>query len=214
MTSYPTFHRWTPSIMVVLHAVGVIGIVSEYGPLFLSLTALNLLINTGLAIHMDWQERHWNWIVAAAGGLVVEIIGVQTGWLFGNYQYGSALGLQVAGVPWILGALWWISLCGFGQWMDRIAQLRKQVSPRWLRAAVGASFMTALDGLIEPVAIRADWWSWEGGIVPWTNYASWWGVAFLFYCLPYRTSKNMGAATLVAIFAVFFILLNGLKWNP
>ncbi|MDG2208732.1 MAG: carotenoid biosynthesis protein, partial [Flavobacteriales bacterium] len=140
MTSYPTLRRWTPSIMVVLHAVGVAGIVSEYGPLFLSLTALNLLVNAGLVMHMDWGDRHWNWIIAAAGGLVVEIIGVQTGWLFGNYQYGIALGLQVAGVPVILGVLWWISLCGFGQWMDRIAQLRGQVSPRWLRAVVGASF--------------------------------------------------------------------------
>ena len=82
-----SFERyWIPRIMVLLHAVGVTGILAGYGQYFLDFTAVNLLVNGVLAFWADWEERHWTWIVAFAGGIAVEIVGVQTGYLFGNYS--------------------------------------------------------------------------------------------------------------------------------
>jgi putative membrane protein len=166
---------------------------------------------------MDWEGRHWTWIAAIVGGLLVEIIGVQTGVLFGAYAYGDILGVKLAGVPLILGALWWMSLLGFGYWSDRILERWLKVKNKALnlivRAFVAASLMTALDGLIEPVAIRAGWWAWEAVDVPWSNYATWWIVAFAFHLLPQKMGKNIGAGLLVAIFVLFFLFLNWFPWT-
>ena len=71
--------------MLLLHAVGVLGILAGYGKFFLDFTASNLLVNGLLAAWMDWEDRHWTWFVAIGGGLAVEIVGVQTGMLFGAY---------------------------------------------------------------------------------------------------------------------------------
>ena len=81
------------------------------------------------------------------------------------------------------------------------------------RAGIGASLMTAFDGLIEPVAIQAGWWAWEGVHVPWSNYACWWGVSFAFYLLPRLRRENIGTGLLVAIFVFFFVFLNWFPWT-
>lgn len=213
-----SFERfWIPRIMVFLHAVGVTGILAGYGQYFLDFTAVNLLVNGILALWADWEERHWTWMVAIGGGIAVEIVGVQTGYLFGTYSYGTALGPMIAGVPLILGALWWISLMGCGWWTDRFMKRlqwgSERVPGKLARAAIGASLMTVFDSLIEPVAIQAGWWGWEGVEVPWFNYASWWGVSFLFYLLPRQRRENIGTGLLVAIFVFFFIFLNWFPWT-
>jgi putative membrane protein len=218
MNQINSFERnWIPRIMLILHAVGVVGILAGYGKFFLDFTASNLLVNGILAAWMDWEGRHWTWIAAIVGGLLVEIIGVQTGVLFGAYAYGDILGVKLAGVPLILGALWWMSLLGFGYWSDRILERWLKVKNKALnlivRAFVAASLMTALDGLIEPVAIRAGWWAWEAVDVPWSNYATWWIVAFAFHLLPQKMGKNIGAGLLVAIFVLFFLFLNWFPWT-
>jgi putative membrane protein len=218
MNQINSFERnWIPRIMLILHAVGVVGILAGYGKFFLDFSASNLLVNGILAAWMDWEGRHWTWIAAIVGGLLVEIIGVQTGVLFGAYAYGDILGVKLAGVPLILGALWWMSLLGFGYWSDRILERWLKVKNKALnlivRAFVAASLMTALDGLIEPVAIRAGWWAWEAVDVPWSNYATWWIVAFAFHLLPQKMGKNIGAGLLVAIFVLFFLFLNWFPWT-
>ncbi len=218
MNQINSFERnWIPRIMLILHAVGVVGILAGYGKFFLDFTASNLLVNGILAAWMDWVDRHWTWIAAIVGGLLVEIIGVQTGVLFGAYAYGDILGVKLAGVPLILGALWWMSLLGFGYWSDRILERWLKIKNKALnlivRAFLAASLMTALDGLIEPVAIRAGWWAWEAVDVPWSNYATWWIVAFAFHLLPQKMGKNIGAGLLVAIFVLFFLFLNWFPWT-
>ena len=213
-----SFERyWIPRIMVLLHAVGVTGILAGYGQYFLDFTAVNLLVNGVLAFWADWEERHWTWVAAFGGGIAVEIIGVQTGYLFGNYSYGTVLGPMVAGVPLILGALWWISLMGCGWWTDRLMNRlqwgAETAGGKLVRALIAATLMTAFDGLIEPVAIQAGWWAWEGVHVPWFNYTSWWGISFVFYLLPRQRRENIGTGLLVAIFVFFFVFLNWFPWT-
>ncbi|MBN31309.1 MAG: hypothetical protein CL845_04870 [Crocinitomicaceae bacterium] len=213
-----SFERyWIPRIMILLHVVGVTGILAGYGQYFLDFTAVNLLVNGILALWADWEERHWTWIAAFGGGLAVEVIGVQTGYLFGLYSYGTALGPMVAGVPLILGVLWWISLTGCGWWADvlmgRLQLGTESFGRKLFRALTGATLMTAFDGLIEPVAIQAGWWAWEGVNVPWFNYASWWSISFIFYLLPRQRRENIGTGFLVGIFVFFFVFLNCFPWT-
>lgn len=213
-----SFERhWIPRIMVFLHAVGVTGILAGYGQYFLDFTAVNLLVNGILAAWANWDQLHWTWAAAILGGLGVEIIGVQTGVLFGTYSYGNALGPMVAGVPLILGVLWWVSLLGCGHWTDRLMRWRawsdRGFAGTALRAALAATLMTLFDSMIEPVAIQAGWWAWEGVEVPWLNYGTWWAVSFLFYLLPRKSGENIGPGLLVAIFVFFFVFLNWFPWT-
>ena len=44
--------------------------------------------------------------IAFLWGLLAEIIGVQTGILFGSYAYGETLGLKIFGAPLVIGLNW------------------------------------------------------------------------------------------------------------
>ena len=210
-----TFQTWCPLLMLILNTVGVVGILLGYGYLILPFTALNLLINGILAASLDWNVRNKFWLIAAGGGWITEVIGVQTGLLYGDYQYGTGLGPKLAGVPILLGVLWFITLTGFGHWSGILLNRLQMHLPmrNLIRAALAATLMTALDAFIEPVAIQAGWWAWANIHVPWTNYASWWGVSFAFYLLPRSSYTSRGTGILVLIFTLFFILLNSFQWT-
>ena len=213
--NWTSSQRWIPIAMAMLNAVGVAGILLGYGERILQFTALNLLISGLLAMAFDWNQRSWLWWLAILGGWGAECLGVQTGLLFGHYAYGHGLGPKFAGVPLILGSLWFVMLLGFGHWAG-IWVARFGWTPRtrkMMTAIVAATWMMVLDVFIEPVAIQAGWWNWNGVDVPWTNYASWWGLAFLFHLVPKTSTESRGAGILVLIFAAFFILLNTFQWT-
>ena len=64
------------------------------------------------AIFVFWEERPKTKLIIA--GIIIvacyllELIGVQTVLLFGNYTYGDYLGFKVLGTPFIIGLLWFI----------------------------------------------------------------------------------------------------------
>ena len=70
--------------------------------------------------------------------------------------------------------------------------------------------------MIEPVAIRAGWWTWDAGFIPWTNYLTWWVAAFGLGMLwrdvdDLKTNRLSGL--LLLVFAGFFATLNLLPWT-
>ena len=62
---------------------------------FLSLTPLNLLLTLLIILinHNDWKNW-WIFLLSYLAGLGIEIIGVNTGWPFGEYVYGPVLVLR------------------------------------------------------------------------------------------------------------------------
>jgi putative membrane protein len=207
-------------VIFILHAVGCVGVAAGMGSFFWPLTPVNLLFCGGLAVAASWSERtHWWWCVAL-GGIAAEAVGVQTGWLFGNYHYSDLLGPQLSGVPWMLGWMWLIMLQG----------VTYPIQNRWLRGMAGASAMTAMDALIEPVAVRAGWWVWSDEqaswigtwgmnildqTIPWWNFASWWLVSFallLWAPHPVNRDKFMVWRGFWWVMAFFFFALNVLDW--
>ena len=217
-----TKRRWALFVLIVLHVVGAVGILTGWAGLLLPLSGVNLAIATALLLWLNRPQWHWWWLAAPALGFGAEVIGVQTGWLFGAYSYGSGLGPRLAGVPLLLGPLWLMML--WGSWSLVSSSRTLQAKPHATRVLLAATAMTALDGLIEPVAIRAGWWSWANdlGAVPWTNYASWFGIAacLLAFAPPAdSTTESKAAGTTIArelflIFTAFFTLLNLFPWTP
>ena len=80
-----------------------------------------------------------------------------------------------------------------------------------------ALLMVAYDLLLEPVAIRFDFWSWDLGLIPLQNYLAWWLVSFLMLLGILKSKldlRNKMAAWILGVQALFFlylILLQGLR---
>lgn len=71
--------------------------------------------------------------------------------------------------------------------------------------------MTGLDFLVEPVAMKLGFWSWENGIIPLRNYVMWFATSILIHGLIYLFRPKINAKISFVIFiaqVIFFGLLN------
>ena len=75
-----------------------------------------------------------------------EFIGVKTGLLFGDYEYGYVLGLKLFKVPLLIGFLWLTLSLGAKSIAQRFTSLPSQIA--YILAAL---LMVFVDFLIEPV---------------------------------------------------------------
>jgi len=146
-------------------------------PYMLLLTPLVLLVFGVLALFplaREGRKGVWLWaLITYVVTLSLEIIGVQTGKVFGAYQYGEVLGLQLAEVPLVIGFNWVIVVLGAARLSERLT-----ASPLLSALIVGA-VCVVYDYALEPVAIGLDYWQWEGGHIPLQNYAAWFLIAAL-----------------------------------
>jgi uncharacterized membrane protein len=195
-------------IIVALHLVGIIGLsIPEYQDLFLTLTPTQLLSSLIiiLVFHRGWTDAFPIFAAAAFWiGFGSEIIGIHTGYLYGNYVYGPTLGPKLWDVPLIIGVNWFILSYLTGS-------LFRKIGNDYYAALLGAIAMTALDYIIEPVAVALDFWAWKYDTIPPTNYLGWVGVSFLIHLI-YRKAnfdkENPISAFLLMALIIFFAVLN------
>jgi bisanhydrobacterioruberin hydratase len=194
------------AVLLIFHAVGVIGLSSSFRSLILPLSSFNLLLSFSilLAFHPRYNLRFWIFAITSfIVGFGAEWIGVHTGWLFGNYDYGTALGWKLDGIPVIIGINWLMLsiVCG-----ELSASFLKN---NYVRAIIGAVIMTCLDYLIEPVAINLGYWHWFEANIPLSNYFGWFIIAlplqFLYQWS--RSGNNPLAKWLFLSQVLFFIVL-------
>ncbi len=212
MNSFLSNNRFNISLFILgsVYLVGLIGIGAgsrEVQSRFLLLTPLNLLLT--LAV-VAWNQTAWNIAIVRMcvfvflAGFFIEVLGVKTGWIFGQYAYGKTLGLKLLDVPLMIGVNWMLLVYSIGVLLQ---PLKNNV----LSAAAGAGVMTLLDILIEPVAIRLDFWHWSNEVIPLQNYVAWFIVSFcLFVCfrmfVPLLSNKI--AKWVLLIQFIFFAALN------
>ena len=166
---------------------------------FEALTPLNLLVSAFslFLFHQQWNLKSiLGCIVVFFLGIIIEIIGVQTGFFFGKYAYDSMLGVKILDVPFIIGVNWLVLLYATS---SLVADLEL---PIWVKALSPALLMTALDYLIEPVAIEHHFWHWFGAPVPFSNYRDWFIASYLlgllFFWLEIPKSNKMAYVILLA----------------
>jgi uncharacterized membrane protein len=196
------------TLIVALHLVGIIGLsLPEYQDFFLKLTPAQLLTSLILilAFHKGWNDAFPVFAAAAFWiGFGSEIIGIHTGYLFGDYVYGPTLGAKLWEVPIIIGVNWFILSYLTGSLFHKIPN-------DYYAAFLAASAMTALDYIIEPVAVALDFWAWKFDIIPSTNYLGWMGVSFLIQLIyrkaNFEKSNPIGVFLLMALI-IFFAVLN------
>lgn len=191
-------------ILVLFHSIGIaLMIFTDDGA---QLSYLNLLL-CGLLLFISESGRvktGMTFFLIFSGGFLVEYIGVHTGLLFGNYEYGNALGPKLAGIPLVIGVNW---ICIVVASSSLISTWRLNIL---IKSMLAGLLCTALDFIIEPVAIKLDFWSWEGGIIPIWNYTCWFAFSSLFALiyLRFNVQKNKPAQSLYLIWILFFSILN------
>jgi putative membrane protein len=198
-------------LIILFHVVGLIGFL--YPPLtalFLKLVPYHLLLMFLLLSISKLKETTGNLyimiILTFVAGYLIEVIGVKTGRIFGNYWYGSTLGFKLADVPLLIGINWVLLIYGVGVTVEAF-----RISSRIFKAILGAFMLVLLDFLIEPIAVKFDYWHWEANLIPLQNYVGWFLVSFTLLCLfnflKFK-KENQSAIVLLVTQFVFFLALN------
>jgi bisanhydrobacterioruberin hydratase len=195
-------------VLWLFHVSALIGVLLGYQEWFVSKTPLNLLLCALAVVICIWGQRKllFALLIPFFSGLVIEWIGVHTGYPFGVYTYGENLGWKLGGVPLLIGVNWALltfATAGIaGEW----------TTARVPRAMLAATLMTALDIWMEPVAPLFDFWTFEGGEAPLLNYAGWWIISFLiqYAYLPFEV--HCARSLRWHLFALFLIFFAGCTW--
>ena len=212
------------AIAIFFHLIGLIGMLIFNRDFFVQSTAFNLLLSAALLVYTHTDRNKYFYFFAAVAVLVgfsVEVVGVNTGKIFGEYSYGNSLGFKWQGVPLIIGVNWFIIIYCSGICLHtfltkiiiRVATDRKE-PPMVLKAMSvimdGATLAVFFDWLMEPVAIKLGYWKWVGGDIPVYNYICWFIVSFILLAV-FHFSKfnkdNKFAINLLLIQAMFFLVL-------
>ncbi len=191
----------------VIYTVGLFGMVLS-PLLFSSLTPLNLVLSAVLLFYFH-EEKNKNFfrffIFVFAAGFAIELLGVETGKIFGMYHYGNALGYKIKGTPPLIGLNWVVlSYCSgmiAWRWSDNI----------FTRSFLGAGLMLVFDFFLELYASKADFWYWENDHIPLQNFFAWFLFSFFFnilFCNFKFEKLNPLAHFLFLLQLVFFIILN------
>lgn len=170
-------------------------------PIFLAIMAAIMLI--------VWQAPPRAKVALAASvvvtGYIIELIGVHTHIIFGNYSYGSAMGYRLWGVPVTIGITW--LMVTLSAW--HIVQFGKlKTYQKFLLAGL---LVIMLDLILEQFAVSYGLWAWRGGDIPLYNYICWFGFSQLFFAMYHFFIKkfvpNIYIASLLPMMATFFWLM-------
>jgi uncharacterized membrane protein len=117
-------------------------------------------------------------LLVAAAALVFEAVGLATGFPYGSYSYGDALGPTLLGVPFLVPLAW--LMMAWPSWVLADRLTRGHSGPG-LRVAVATGVFAGWDVVLDPQMVQAGYWTWAHprpglpGIdtVPLTNLAGW-----------------------------------------
>jgi putative membrane protein len=213
------------AIAVFFHSIGLIGLLFFDKGFFLAATPFNLLLSFVLLV---WSQDEKNisfflfLLICIAAGISVEIIGTNSGILFGEYTYGNVLGFKIKNVPVLIGINWFIIIYCSGisihtllmKIINRVTADNPKSTPVLKAVSVvvdGATLAVFFDWLMEPVAVKLGFWVWKGdGSIPLFNYICWFVVSLLLLTVFHFAKfnkQNKFAVNLLLVQMMFFLLL-------
>ena len=199
------------SILIIwlFHLSGLLGLLYIDKNLFASLTPLNLFISTTLLFVNQTNATRMKFFIVFAiffVGMIAEILGVQYGLIFGNYEYGNNLGLKLLGVPFLIGFNWVVLTVICGSISSKIFKKSKILS-----IIFGMTLMLLIDITLEPIAPVLDYWEFVGSKAPLQNYIGW-GITSLItqtlYQYFYKTKEFIFSINLFIAQFLFFLGFN------
>jgi putative membrane protein len=194
--------------IVIFYIVGIVGFIIPFTKeIFINITPLALILNAYLLAiyHKKYNAKDiFIFLLILILGFFIEVVGVNTGLVFGSYNYGSALGMMLFNTPVIIGVNW-LFLTYVSTSVSENLKFKK-----WSIIAVAPLFMLIYDIVLEQVAPKMDMWNWQNSNVPLKNYVSWYlaGVCFVLLLKIFKIETRNPLASLLFICQfVFFVFL-------
>ena len=202
------FLRLSIFFLWLINISGFFGITSDQSEFFLSttpyvlsLTLLLLLINHDLSDN----KSKIGLILIFFLGLIVEILGVNYGFFFGEYSYGANFGPKIYEVPYVIGFNWVLLIIATGSLSDKLIK-GKEI----YKIFFASSLMVLIDLLIEKSAPKLDYWEFVISPVPFSNYLWWFIFSLCFQYIFFKTVKskeyNLSSNILLIQFPFFGML--------
>ncbi|WP_135365575.1 bisanhydrobacterioruberin hydratase [Halosimplex halophilum] len=114
-------------------------------------------------------------LALAAYAYGIEFVGVSTGWPYGAFEYGVALGPMLGGVPLALPVFFFPLV--LNSYLLCLLLLGDLARSPWVRLPVVVATVVGIDLVLDPGAVALGFWTYDGGGafygVPWSNYAGW-----------------------------------------
>lgn len=197
------------ALVAAFYIYGAFGLLrTETRELYASLTPLVLLFSILILSVYDRSSRQLKSLIYILSVIVisfgVELLGVATGLIFGDYSYGTGLGPKVGGTPLLIG-INWIFLVYATAAMQ--APLGRGINTTIILPTL---LMLGYDLIMEQVAPMMKMWSWQGGSIPLQNYIVWGALAGLFHAARYWLRidfHNRIAPFLLFIQILFFSII-------
>ncbi len=196
--------------IIIYYAIGLIGLsIPLTAKYFIYLTPFTILINLFFVLYfnLNWGARFiFFGLLIYIMSIIAEIIGVNTGVIFGSYTYdNSILGPRLLNTPLIIGINWFVLIyCTF-------VLIKRFKFPVIIRILFGGLIMLIFDILLEPVAGKMLMWNWLSGEVPLLNYASWFVLSCVFISIIYLGKINIQNVISIHLLLVQFIFFSGLN---
>lgn len=191
------------SVIVIYYLVGIVTILIDPSLEILRLTPLTMILSfiALLSGTSEWSvKRVTIFSLIFLLSFIIEAVGVNTGWPFGSYLYSSTLGWQVYNTPIIIGVNWLLLLWAIHD------SLKRFITNNILLIICSALGMVAMDILIEPIAIKFNFWNWSNNIIPLSNYIAWFLISLvLSLLLNFANRDRIPAKNSVLILSLQFI---------
>ena len=196
------------SILILYYSVGILlFMIGETRSLFNALTPFSLILSFGAVLVYQKELTRKLGIVFIAvftGTFIIEIIGVNTGVLFGSYVYGNALGIKIFNTPVLIGLNWLILI------YCTTAIVNHLFKEKVTRIILGSVMMVGYDLLLEYVAPVMAMWSWDTIYPGIRNFMMWFIISMvlhiLFQAIDHRI-ENKPARYLFLIQILFFSVI-------
>lgn len=207
--------RFAIIFFAVFYLVGIFGtLISSSHNFFLLLFPWALLLSFLAIMLYNKFEIDLKTImvvaITAVSGFLIEVAGISTHLIFGNYTYGNTLGLKLFETPLIIGVNWALLVFATGSVVHPLK------APAPVRILFASLLMVIYDILMEFAAPVLGMWSWTEGSVPLRNYVAWFVIAAgfhsLFKIMRIKTYSSLALPVLICQVVFFFVLIiyNGL----
>ncbi len=199
----------TAVFFVIFYLVGIAGMLLPFSfPLFVKLIPVALILSSvALAFyHKSFDAKTLAVFISIyLIGFFVEVAGVNTGLIFGNYTYGDSLGIKAFNTPLIIGLNWLLLV------YISASVLEKTNLHVTVKVIFSALMMLGYDLIIEQIAPLLNMWNWQNEMVPLNNYIAWFFLAVVFHAaiqvFGIKTKNKLAPVILVCQVLFFLILL-------
>jgi uncharacterized membrane protein len=197
--------REVKKFFIIFYSVGIVGMtIPALLPYFQMLIPYALILNVGYVFYFHQHKAHLrSWFVFALIfilGMAIEIIGVKTGIIFGEYSYvNSSLGWQWYSVPILIGVNWVFLVYASAALFESFRMSKV------IKIIAGSSVMVLYDFIMEFAAPIMNMWKFAKSPVPIENYIIWFISAIVFHSfIQYGNIKIHNQLVKTVLFCQFF----------